>query len=75
MVIDINKRVKNKNEIILDFLSENPHGVYSPKTISENLNMNYNTVVSSLDRYYLLGKVQKLARGNYVLHPLPEDQS
>lgn len=32
-------------------------------------------MVSSLDRFYHLGKVQKLERGKYVLFPLPEDQS
>jgi len=73
--LGINKGVKNKNEKILDFLSTNPHEVYSPKTISNILNINYYTVVSSLDRFYHIGKVQKLERGKYVLDPLPDNQS
>ena len=74
-MMDINKTIKNCNELILDLFSKNPHKVYSPKIIAEDLNLNYDTVESTLWRFVLLGKIQKLARGKYVLEPLPDGQS
>ena len=74
-MIDINKIAKNYNELILDLFFKNPRKVYSPKIISDDLNLNYDTVESTLCRFVLLGKIQKLARGKYVLEPLPDGQS
>lgn len=74
-MMDINKTAKNYNELILELFSKNPRKVYSPKIISDDLRLNYDTVESTLWRFVLLGKIQKLARGKYVLELLPDGQS
>ncbi len=74
-MIDINKMVKNHNELILELFSKNPHKVYSPKTIANALDLKYDTVEGALWRFVLLGKIQKIARGRYALEPLAEGQS
>src|SRR3989337_7271 len=74
-MMDINKIAKNYNEQILELFSKNPRKVNSPKIISDGLKLNYDTVESTLCRFVLLGKIQKLARGKYVLELLPDGQS
>ncbi len=73
--MDIKKIMKDFDEQIFEFFSISPHKVYSPKTIANTLDINYNTVESTLRRFASDGRIQQLARGKYALEPLPEGQS
>jgi len=59
----------NKSDIVWDYFIKHPHEEISPNKLAKLLNMNYNTVNSAINRYYISGKIKKIRRGVYVLKP------
>ncbi|VVB53823.1 Uncharacterised protein [uncultured archaeon] len=60
----------NKSDIVWDYFVKHPHEEITPKKLSKTLKINYNTVNSEINRYYISGKIKKMRRGVYVLLPL-----
>ena len=68
---------KDYINLVKSFLMENPNKVYSPKQISEKLNIGASTTRSSLSRLVLYEKdIRRLRRGKYYYgeKPLTEGQ-
>jgi predicted transcriptional regulator of viral defense system len=65
----VENELLNKSDIVWDYFVKHPHKQITPKKLAEILKINYNTVNSAINRYYISGKIKKMDRGTYVLLP------
>lgn len=57
----------NKSDIVWDYFMKHPYEEITPNELSKKLKINYNTVNSAINRYYISKKIQKVGRGVYML--------
>ena len=66
----------NKSDLVWDYFFKHPYEEITPKILAQKLNLNYNTVNSTINRLYISGKIKKKERGIYILLSyLPKGQT
>jgi len=65
----VENKLFNKSDIVWDYFIKHPREEITPRKLSDILRINYNTVNSAINRYYISGKIKKMNRGAYVLLP------
>lgn len=58
-----------KSDIVWDYFVKHPNEEITPKNLARILKINYNTVNSAINRYYISGRIKKTERGVYILLP------
>ena len=66
----VENKLFNKSDIVWDYFIKHPREEITPRKLADILRINYNTVNSAINRYYISGKIKKMNRGAYVLLPL-----
>ena len=65
----VENKLFNKSDIVWDYFIKHPREEITPRKLADILRINYNTVNSAINRYYISGKIKKMNRGAYVLIP------